>query len=165
MSNAGYIEEEILIIQHYGEIPEVGYHGSLHYLGEDPEGPGLTLGCQDLHHLRMAVVAAYRRIIARDLDPANRGRGLYRGLQRCALNWERLALFCRRQALEEGALRREVASLLENFLARELEEVQQGGGLSAVNCPAATILQLAGAVGLPAAALPRGWQGLCPESP
>ena len=37
------LEEELLLVRHSGEIPEVALHASVHYLTEDPEGPGLVL--------------------------------------------------------------------------------------------------------------------------
>ncbi len=43
-----YLEEELLLIENSGEIPEVAYHGSLYFLREDPDGPALNLSDEDL---------------------------------------------------------------------------------------------------------------------
>lgn len=163
MVKSTYIEEEILIIRDYGEMPEVGYHGSLYFLSEDPEGPGLALSGPDHHCLKLAVVAGYLRIVRRDLEPDNRSKGLYRGLHRCALNWQRLVRFCRREGLETVALGREVGELLRAFVALELAEFQAGKHPSAVNCPAPMLSALARELGLGRDELPRGWEALCPE--
>ena len=81
-----YLGDEILILGDSGEIPEIAYHTTLHYLCDDPEGPGLTLEPEDFHRLREPVVARYRWIIMRDLDPANRDKRIYRGVARSIAN-------------------------------------------------------------------------------
>ena len=37
------MEEELLLVRHSGEIPEVALHASLHFLCDDEEGPRLIL--------------------------------------------------------------------------------------------------------------------------
>lgn len=155
MANSSYIEEEALIIHHYGEMPEVGYHGSLHFLTADAEGPCLTLNAAERRRLKLAVVEGYWRIIARDLEPANRRERFYRGLARCAVNWQRLTLFCRREGLAVEELRREAAGRLRQLLALELAEGCSG------NCTAEALGQFARAVGLAEAEMPVGWRGIC----
>ncbi|MHB1014801.1 MAG: hypothetical protein ACYC2W_05950, partial [Desulfurivibrionaceae bacterium] len=66
------LAEEILIVRHSGEIPEIAFHSSLYYLCEDPAGPQLTLREKELDILRQQVVARYRDILLRDLSPENR---------------------------------------------------------------------------------------------
>lgn len=155
------LDEELLIIQHYGEMPEVGYHGSLHFLTLDGEGPQLTLSESELLRLKMAVVKGYRRIIDRDLELANRSERIYRGLHRCAINWQRLLRFCRREGIDPTAVRQEVAGRLRYFLAQEVAEVESGCRRSSVNCTASSLLAFAEALGLAAGELPPGWSTLC----
>ena len=52
-----YLEEEAIIIGNSGEIPEIAYHGSLFYLMEDADGPGLNLTEADLLPLKKMVVS------------------------------------------------------------------------------------------------------------
>ena len=73
--------EEVFVVLHSGEIPEVTFHESLYYLTEDAEGPGLQTKNDDVFPLKQAVVKRYRVIILRDLDPGNRDKRIYRGLR------------------------------------------------------------------------------------
>lgn len=156
------LEDEALIIRNSGEIPEVAYHGSVYYLTMDDEGPGLELGQEDLNVLKEAVVDRYQQIMLRDLLPENRGLGLYRGLARCAVNWQRLCKYCSREKRNIAMIRTGMAAALKLFLCREFSDVQQGRRPSCVNCGADEICQLAEDLGLDAAELPAGWQELCP---
>lgn len=132
---AELLAEEALIIRHSGEIPEIAFHGSLHYLGQDPQGPGLILTDEEISLLRREALARYREIILRDLDPENRDKSIYRGLKRCICNWQRLGKFCRRQSMAVSeTLRLEVALALDLFLRREEEEVRAGLRASSINC-------------------------------
>jgi len=129
------LAEELLIVRHSGEIPEIAFHGSLHYLCEDPAGPQLTLNPEELDSLRQQAVARYREILLRDLNPENRDATIYRGMKRCIFNWERLGKFCVRQELEiEEALRLEIAEALCSFLRQEANEVRAGLRQSCLNC-------------------------------
>ena len=157
-----YIEEEAFVVRHSGEIPEVTLHESLYYLTHDPEGPGLSLNGKDILPLKLAVVGRYRTIILRDLEPNNRDKRSYRGLARCAANWQRLLKFCAREGLDSAAIRHETAVALQNFLQKELVDVQSGGRSSCINCPSVEIEHLAKDLGLPLDSLPDGWRELCP---
>ncbi len=159
-----YLADEELLLADSGEIPEVAYHASLHFLSTDPEGPGLTLEEADHSRLMAQVVGRYRWIILRDLDPENRDRRIYRGVARSAANWWRLAKFCRNRGLSAEAVRGEAAAALRLFLARELADTASGR-TSSVNCSVATLEAYARGVGLSAADLPSGWQQLCPVDP
>jgi hypothetical protein len=129
------LAEEALIVRHSGEIPEIAFHGSLHYLSQDPQGPQIVLQEEEIALLRQEALARFREIILRDLDPENRGKPIYRGLQRCICNWQRLGNFCRRQAIPvSDHLRREVAQALRAFLAREDAEARAGLQAPARNC-------------------------------
>jgi len=129
-----WLTEELLIVRHSGEIPEIAFHGSLYYLCEDPDGPQLSLGQQELDLLRQQVVARYREIMLRDLSPENRDTRIYRGLKRCIFNWERLGKFCSRQAMTVEDVRQEIAEALRCFLRQEANEVRAGLRQSCLNC-------------------------------
>ncbi len=147
------IADEIIIIETSGEMPEVAFHGSVYYLTTDDEGPGLTLAAGDLLKLKIAVVEGYRRIIIRDLMLENRDKGLYRGLRRCAVNWERLANFCQREGMQFNGIAKEVAELLAEFLQGEINDIQQGRQIC-INCSARCLCELAAKVGLPEEKIP-----------
>jgi len=161
-----WLEEELLIVRHSGEIPEIAFHSSLYYLCEDPDGPQLTLGQPELNLLRRQVVARYREILLRDLNPENRDARIFRGLKRCIFNWERLGKFCTRQAMEvEAALRREIAEALRCFLLQETEEVQAGLRQSCLNCTREELDGFAREIGVGPEELPEDIEMLfCPQS-
>ena len=155
------LADELLLVRHSGEIPEVVLHSSLYYLTEDPAGPGIALAAGDLALLKDAVQKRYREIILRDLEPENRDKGLYRGLARCVANWGRLSRFCRREGRGLREIRREVARALQHFIARELEDVLSGRRVSCINCSADELRQLAADLYLADDDLPDDWQCLC----
>lgn len=156
------LAEELLIVRNSGEIPEIAFHSALHYLTTDPEGPQLTLAAEDIRQLEEQVVARYREIMLRDLDPANRDLRLYRGIRRCIYNWERLGKFCARQGLGcDEELRREIAAALCAFLHNEALEVREGLRASSVNCTAQELADLCEALAVEVHQLPAGWQQLC----
>jgi len=142
------LSEEVLLIIHSGEIPEIAYHGSIYYLTEDPEGTHLALEPQDLVALEKAVVQRYRTIILRDITPENRDKSIYRGLKRCAVNWKRLVAFSTKKAIDISSIRREVAEALKAFLAQESIDVSSGKRESCINCPKSTLIELASDLGL-----------------
>lgn len=156
--------DELLIVRHSGEIPEVALHGSLYFLTRAPEGPALVLAAAEVRALKAMVVERYREIIQRDLEPANRDRSLYRGLARAAVNWRRLEKFCRREGLAVAELRREIRQALLALVQREAEEVAGRLRTPSINCPAAELQSFAAEVGLPHTDLPLGWEALCPAS-
>ncbi len=158
------LAEELLIVRTAGEIPEIAFHSALHYLTADPDGPGLTLDAGDLRQLETQVIARYREIMLRDLDPANRDLRLYRGIRRCIYNWERLGKFCRRQGLaRDEELQREIAGLLCAFLHNEAREVGAGLRPSSVNCTATELADFCRLLDIDTKhlPLPAAWQALC----
>jgi hypothetical protein len=159
-----HLTDELLIVRHSGEIPEVALHGSLYFLTRDPDGPALELAEAEIMALKRMVVERYREIIGRDLEPANRDRALYRGLARAAVNWRRLEKFCRREGLEAEDWRRETRVALLALVRREAAEVAAATRTSSINCPAEELRAFAQAVKLSPAALPPGWELLCPDS-
>ena len=163
LDKKAYIAEEAFMVLHSGEIPEIVLHSSLYYLTEDPDGPGLELNADDILPLKQGVVKRYQEIILRDLEPKNRDKGIYRGLARCVVNWQRLLRFCSRESLDFTAARTETAAALQRFLQQELADVQSKKRSSSINCSQAEIEKLADSLGLSSADLPAGWQQLCPE--
>ena len=160
------LAEELLIVRHSGEIPEIAFHGSLYYLCEDPAGPQLTLSQAEVESLRQRAVARYREILLRDLSPENRDARIFRGLKRCIFNWQRLGKFCARQGMEiEAPLRREVAEALRCFLRREAEEVRAGLRHSCLNCTREELDGFAREIGVLPEQLPEDVERLfCPQS-
>ncbi len=156
-----YLTDEQLIIRHSGEIPEVAYHGSMYYLTEDPEGPGLELSTEDLHCLEEMVVERYRTIMLRDLAPENRDKSLYRGLARCAVNWQRLCKFSEQKHIYIDAVRAEIAESLEAFLQREVKECKNRDRSSSINCPPETLYFFARDLGLDPENFPPDLEHLC----
>lgn len=157
------IEEEAFVVLHSGEIPEVTFHEALYHLTEDPDGPCLILEAEDLLPLKYAVVARYRAIILRDLDPENRNKGFYRGLARCSVNWKRMEEFCARERIDFSVIRIETADALKEFLNNELGDVQSGRCNSCINCSDKEIEELAESLGFSVGDLSEGWQELCPD--
>ncbi len=155
------LAEELLIVRHSGEIPEIVFHGSLYYLCEDPAGPHLTLTENELDLLRQQVVARYREILLRDLSPENRDARIYRGLKRCIFNWERLGKFCARQAMTVEDVRQEIAEALRHFLRQEADEVRAGLRQSCLNCTKEELDAFARRIGVRAEQLPEDLERLC----
>lgn len=156
------LAEETLIVRHSGEIPEIAFHGSIFYLTQDDDGPGIELTQDERALLQEQVLARYREIILRDLTPENRDKSIYRGVKRAIFNWERLGKFCRRESLGiEEALRQEVAEALCSFLAQEYDEVREQLRTSSLNCTHTELCGFAEALGLASARIPDGIKSLC----
>lgn len=156
------LAEELLIVRNSGEIPEIAFHSALHYLTADPEGPGVTLTAAEIRQLESQVIARYREILLRDLDPANRDLRLYRGIKRAIFNWERLGKFRGRQRLAcDARLRQEIATALSAFLHNEALEVKEGVRPSSVNCTAAELENFCQQLGITPGQLPAAWRHLC----
>jgi len=160
-SDNPHLADELLIVRHSGEIPEVALHGSLHFLTVAEEGPGLTLAEGEILALKGMVVERYREIICRDLTPANRDKAMYRGLARAACNWRRLEKFCRRESFPLAELQCSVGRELLAFLEVEVAEVAAGLRRSSLNCPVGEVLAFCKLVGLDHTELPEGWEGVC----
>jgi len=157
------LSDEVLMIENGGEIPEVTYHGSLHYLTEDPEGPGLLLSEEEILRLKLAVVAGYKKIITRDLMVENREKGLYRGLERCTANWNRVMGFGHRERLDLSEITECVCRDLKHFFCIEVNDVITLGKPTCVNCSTESLIVLFAAVGLDMADLPKEWKLLPKE--
>ena len=155
------LEEELLLVRHSGEIPEVALHASVHYLTEDPEGPGLVLADEELRPLQEAALARYREIILRDLDAGNRDLSLFRGIGRAICNWERYQRFSEGLGRPVEPFRRQAAEALLAYLQHEAAEVRSGTRTPSVNCATGELRTFARTLGLAAGDLPSGWDSLC----
>ena len=157
------LEEELLLVRHSGEIPEVALHASLHYLCEDEDGPRLRLAPEDIKPLEEAALARYREIILRDLDVANRDLSLFRGIRRANHNWYRFVRFSDKIGSPYGAFRVVVVDALLHYLRLELHEVGSGKRSSSINCSADALLTFALAMGIEPVDLPDNWTCLCEQ--
>ena len=155
------LEEEIFILRDSGEIPEIAFHTTLHYLTEDDEGPEMLLTAEELELLQDAALFRCREIVLRDLDPANRDLGIYRGVRRTIYNWQRKQDFCNRIGRDWSSFKETVGRALVEFLEQELVDVGSGSRMSSVNCSAEMILGFTVMLDLPTDSLPAGWQELC----
>ena len=165
LTPAAIIDDEILIIENGGEMPEVILHGCLDYLRMDREGPQLTLSLQDMRRLKLAVVEGYRKIIMRDLTLENRGKGHYRGLARSIVNFQRLTRFCQQEEFDIIPVMEEVCLQFQLFMVAEYTDVSTKGRHSCINCSVAELGQFCTMLGFDAARLPTGWQGIVCRDP
>lgn len=142
-----WLEDEALLIEHAGEMPEVALAESLHVLGEIPE--------EELTCLRAACARGYLGNIKRDLEPAGIGSPAYRGLERALANLNRLERFLSGfgQALPQAA-RQDLARALGQFLNAEQSSLQEGRSYAAA--PPGQVAALAGALTLDM----KPWRGL-----
>ncbi|MBU0482483.1 MAG: hypothetical protein KKG47_15430 [Proteobacteria bacterium] len=157
------LADELLIVRHSGEIPEVALHGAIYFLTEDPDGPGLVLEEKELRKLKKMVVDRYREIIHRDLNPDNRDKSLYRGIARCIANWRRLEKFCGAESFDLTSIHTEVREALLSFLQTEACDVETKQCCSSVNCSSGELECFLETLALDGESLPDGWQKLCSE--
>ena len=157
-------EDELLIVRHSGEIPEVALHGSIYFLTEDPVGPEIKLEGKERRELKQMVVERYREIIHRDLNPDNRDKILYRGIARCIDNWQRLDKFCKREKFDHDHMREETREALIDFLSNEVFEVAEKCRCSTVNCTFDELECFVEVIALDCGKLPNGWKNLCAGS-
>jgi len=158
------IADELLMLRHSGEIPEIAMYQSLHYLREDPDGPKLEdIPEEALRRLHRAVFDRYRVIVLRDMKPENRDLSLYRGVARSIINYSRLERFCQLENMDISEVAVEAGVFLKKFLDQELDDVQSGRRESCINCTYSDLLAFARKLGLEPAGLPAGIEALCPE--
>jgi len=156
------LEEEMIILRHSGEIPEIALHTSLFYLEEDEAGPQMTLSKKELYQLYDAALSRAREIVLRDLDPANRDLAIYRGPARSIVNWHRLQSFCRRIGKDCPGFRETVSRALLSFMEREFEDAHRLAlRESSVNCSAADIRAFCMELRIDTGLLPVDWTCLC----
>ena len=155
------LEEEIIILRHSGEIPEIALHSTLYYLEEDVEGPQLTLREEELHLLYDAALARAQEIVLRDLDPANRDQSIYRGPARSIVNWHRLQSFCQRINRTCPGFNETVSQALVIFLQKECEAMDTSDRSTLVNCSVEKIREFCKELCINTDCLPDGWAYLC----
>lgn len=157
------LEEELLIVRHSGEIPEIAFHSSLHYLCNDQEGPSFLLSAEELKPLQDAAIERYQEIILRDLDPENRDLPLFRGVQRAICNWQRLKVFCKRIKRECTGFRPVVSKALYGFIQQEMLDVGSGRRTTSINCSEQELQEFAAELELPPTKLPGELGWLCKQ--
>jgi hypothetical protein len=143
------LEDETFLLRDSGELPEIAYHSSLHYLTVDQDGPGLILTEDELKLLQAAAMDRCQEIVLRDLEPENRDLRIYRGPRRSIYNWHRYCSFCQRVGwCPDDAFRKRVAQALIRFIRREAADVRAGLRTSSVNCAVEELLAFAEQVGV-----------------
>jgi len=155
------LEEEVLLVRHSGEIPEVALHSSLYYLCEDEDGPRLHLSTAEVKTLHHAALTRYQEIILRDLDVVNRDLSLFRGIRRANHNWYRFVRFSEKIGCPYEQFQLIAAETLMAYLRLELDEVISGKRSPSINCSADALLTFAIAMGLDPSNLPDNWACLC----
>ncbi|MEN8134030.1 MAG: hypothetical protein ABFS18_00655 [Thermodesulfobacteriota bacterium] len=156
-----HLADELLIVRHSGEIPEVALHGSIFFLTRDPDGPTIEITPDELLLLKQMVVARYHEIINRDLGANNRDKGFYRGLARCICNWQRLKRFCLKEGFATDSLRKDIASALISFLKEEIFDIATKQRISSINCTVLELTELIEELGINAVDRPEGWRDIC----
>ena len=156
-----HLPDELLIVRHSGEIPEVALHGSIFFLTRDPNGPGIEITQEELLLLKKEAVARYQEIINRDLDSNNRDKSLYRGLARCISNWQRLKRFCQREEIATGSFRKEIALSLISLLKKELLDIATCRRVSSINCTQIELGEFIKELEINSVDLPEGWPAIC----
>jgi hypothetical protein len=134
-----HLDDEALLIETSGEMPEVALAESLLHLG--------AVSAEDEDCLRGAVVRGYLHIIRRDLDPANVGASSFRGSERALANYRRLLGFLARvQGDLDPATLSGLARGLDQYLGAE--EAGLAKGRPYATCRAEDVRELAGELGL-----------------
>ncbi len=128
------IENEWYIVRYSGETPEIAYNSAIYQLTRAQDGPHLVLEEEQVEWLKKAAVDRYTEIVLRDLQHANSGKAIYRGIARSSINYRRFCLFCSRQQLPVGGVRRLTAEALLLFLDTEIDRLQSGDRPSIINC-------------------------------
>lgn len=157
------VEDEWYAVRYSGEIPEVAFHAAIYHLTCDDQGPKLVLSVQQHHYLVDAVRQRYIDVILRDLLPANKHTGGYRGIKRSLINWKRFVLFCEQYDLEEKPVKPVIGETLSEFLKNELKEYKRNEKDGRLNCTWQELLEYVDLLGLEITHLPAGSRDLCIE--
>ncbi|MCI5224001.1 MAG: hypothetical protein D3924_15355 [Candidatus Electrothrix sp. AR4] len=143
------LEDELFLLRDSGELPEVAYHSTLHYLTADQDGPKFVLTESEQKLLQKAAMVRCKQIVLRDLEPENRNLSIYRGPRRSIYNWQRYCNFCQRVGRRpDDAFKKSVAQALTRFIRQEMSDVQEGYRRSSVNCATEELLAFAEQVGV-----------------
>lgn len=114
-----WLEDEVIMLENSGEMPEVVLAESLHHLGSLPP--------EDEDILRAAAVRGYLKIIRRDLNPDNLGLAPFRGLGRARENLARMLAFLSRLGWPPpNGVVQELSRNLAGFLEAERKALHQG---------------------------------------
>ncbi len=157
------LEEEIIILQNSGEIPEIALHTTLHYLTQDKQGPEIVLNDEELQSLYDAADQRYREIVLRDLNPENRDLRIYRGVARTIANWQRYQKFCCRINRDLVEFKTIVRNKAHEFIVREYQDVSKGLRNSSVNCCIDELGHFLQQIEIELGFLPENWQVICPD--
>ncbi len=158
------IEDELLMLRHSGEIPEIALHQSIYFLREDPDGPRLSsIPDEAFSLMKMAVFERYRVISLRDLKSENRNLSIYRGVARSIMNYRRLVRFCELEGIDYSEVTREISGFLKSFLQQEMEDVMSGRRKPCINCTYRDLLDFVQVLGMDPGELPEGIEDICPE--
>jgi len=157
----GLLADEWLIVRNSGEIPEITFHATLHYLTEDTDGPGLLLTQAELDELKDAAVKRYQEIILRDMNIENFHKSLYRGLRRSLFNWHRFVAFRKRQSIQVDDFKKIAAKSLLLFLEQGMALAGQELPRNFINCSALELAELAGEFGVATDKLPSNIRQFC----
>jgi hypothetical protein len=129
------VEEERDIIAQAGELPEVAFYESFFFLTTSAEGPGLKLWPEEIVFLKEGVIEGYKRIILRDLNPQNRAKEIFRGIERAVVNFKRLKKFAQKEGLEISHLLPEIANALRQYVRAEINDQELvAKGIRTINC-------------------------------
>jgi hypothetical protein len=133
------LEDEALLIETSGEMPQVALAESLQLLGR--------VSPSELACLQAAAVRCYLRLLARDLDPASVGLSHFRGLERACQNLARLGAFLDTLGWSlPASTRQDLAGQLQIYLAAEAQALD--GGRAYATCQAGQVRELAQGLGL-----------------
>lgn len=146
--DAELLENEWYIVRHSGETPEIALHSALYFLTRSQDGPRLDLSETEVAWLRQAAVDRFYEIIVRDLQHANYGTSICRGINRSIINHRRFCTFCDRQKLDRSAVERRAAAVFLQFLETEIAEVKGEKRRPRLECPYATLKNFAVDLGI-----------------
>jgi hypothetical protein len=155
------LADEWLIVRDSGEIPEITFHATLHYLTKENDGPKLTLSEEELDELKDAATQRYHEIILRDMSIENFHKSLYRGLKRSAYNWHRCTVFMERQSIKKNNFQKIAANTLLIFLEQGMTLAGKELPEKFINCTVLELIELAGELGVAKELLPSEIEQFC----
>lgn len=157
----GILADEWLVVRHSGEIPEITFHGSLHYLTEDSDGPGITLREEELSSLQEAALERYHEIILRDISIDNFHKTIYRGVRRTLYNLHRCQAFSTRQSLDCSGFRETVARAFLVFVEQGMRSAGKSLPEKFINCTPQELEELTRELGIAVEELPADISQFC----
>jgi hypothetical protein len=155
------LDDEYLIVRNSGEIPEITLHSALHFLTEDPEGPGIELADEELSVLKSAAAERYQEIVLRDIQLKNYHKTLYRGIRRSIYNLERYQQFCMRQDLDWHDFQQIVGEQLLRFLDEGISAAGTDIPKQFLNCTYSQLVDFSNECGVAKGQLPKNIEHYC----